>query len=314
MRSRGVGVVASDSIVASMGVVGSVDIVARWVVDRQDRVESDRNADCRSAVGARMVTGAMSPPRHVPLPPDSPMSPSTPAPCNHERRPGTTVCLRCRHEARIAGRRRALSVSLRVSAVVLAIASVGAIAGAGAGALQGRQLTAIHAAPRGSTPAAPHRESMADEAQSRSSARAPSDSTPEIAAPLAAAPSPNEPRVESPIVDEGRTELGDGLFAVREGRSVTVHFDVPQARTRRRDKFDRVVRATLPRIYGPVAQAVLDQIPEGDIIAAGRLPADLQDSGIRIPIGDSATIALFPELRDASGGPLVVGYRAEVGR
>ena len=116
------------------------------------------------------------------------------------------------------------------------------------------------------------------------------------------------------MVGEGRTELGDGLFAVRDGRSVTVHFDVPQARTRRRDKFDQVVRATLPRIYGPVAQTVLDQIPQGDIVAAGMLPADLEKSGIRISLGDSLAIALWPELRDARGGPLVVGYRAEVGR
>ena len=198
--------------------------------------------------------------------------------------------------------------------MVLALATVGAIASTGAEALLGRQLIAIHAAPRSTTPAAPQGKIAADEAQPHHASSAASDSTPEIAAPLAAAPSPNEPRVDVPIVDEGRTELGDGLFAVREGKSVTVHFDVSQARTRRRDKFDRVVRATLPRIYGPVAQAVLDQIPEGDIVAAGRLPADLQDSGIRIPLGDSATIALFPELRDARGGPLVVGYRAEVGR
>jgi hypothetical protein len=137
---------------------------------------------------------------------------------------------------------------------------------------------------------------------------------PEIAAPLAAAPSPTEPAANAPIVAEGRTELGDGLFAVREGKSVTVNFDVPQARTRRRDKFDRIVRATLPRIYGPAAQAMLEEIPQGEIVKVGTLPADLEKSGVRIPIGDGASIALWPELRDARGGPLVVGYRAEVAR
>lgn len=141
-----------------------------------------------------------------------------------------------------------------------------------------------------------------------------SDSVPDIAAPLAAAPSPNEPAVSAPILSEGRTELGDGLFAVRDGRSVTVHFDVPQARTRRRDKFDRIVRATLPRIYGPVAQAALDEVPTGQIVAVGALPADLEKSGLRLRLGDGAAIELWPELRDAQDGPLVVGYRAEVAR
>lgn len=207
-----------------------------------------------------------------------------------------------------------MRTSLRVSAVVLALATVGAIASSGAEALQGRQVVAARGTLSEPAPAAGRADSTASETRSQPASSATADSVPEIAAPLATAPSPTEPPVSAPIVAEGRTELGDGLFAVREGKSVTVHFDVPQARTRRRDKFDRIVRATLPRVYGPVAQAVLDEIPQGQIVAVGTLPADLERSGLRIPLGDSASIELWPELRDARGGPLVVGYRAEVGR
>jgi hypothetical protein len=192
---------------------------------------------------------------------------------------------------------------------------MGAIASSGAEALQGRQLFAMRTAQPGPEgPTKLHSEGTPSSASSGPSGAAEADSVPEIAAPLAAAPSPTEPAANAPIVAEGRTELGDGLFAVREGKSVTVNFDVPQARTRRRDKFDRIVRATLPRIYGPAAQAMLDEIPQGEIVKVGTLPADLEKSGVRIPLGDGASIALWPELRDARGGPLVVGYRAEVAR
>ncbi len=214
----------------------------------------------------------------------------------------------------MARRRLALSRSLRVSAVLLALAIAGAIASSGAEALQGRQLLSMR-----SDPAEPvHTSDSAsgttvDVSSGKLSSTTP-DSVPDIAAPLATAPSPNEHAVSAPIVDEGRTELGDGLYAVRAGRSVTVSFDVPQARTRRRDKFDRIVRATLPRIYGPVAQAALDGIPTGQLVAVGTLPADLEKSGVRLSLGDSASIELWPELRDAQGGPLVVGYRVEVAR
>ncbi|HET7551950.1 MAG TPA: hypothetical protein VFK04_11705 [Gemmatimonadaceae bacterium] len=207
-----------------------------------------------------------------------------------------------------------MSMSLRVSAVVLALATVGAIASGGAEALQGRQVVAVRGTQSEPVSSAEGTDSSAAKAPGQSTRAPAADSVPDIAAPLATAPSPNEPVVGAPIVAEGRTELGDGLFAVRDGRSVTVHFDVPQARTRRRDKFDRIVRATLPIVYGPTAQAVLDEIPQGQIVSVGTLPADLEKSGLRIPLGDSASIELWPELRDARGGPLVVGYRAELDR
>lgn len=200
---------------------------------------------------------------------------------------------------------------------MLGLATIGAVISSGAEALQGRQLAAMGGAEPTASPV-PEQEgstssgSLASTVEPAAEPAAAVDSSPEIPASLATAPSPNEPELSTPVLAEGRTELGDGLFAVREGNDVTVHFDVPQARTRRRDKFDRIVRATLPRVYGPEAQSVLDEIPQGQIVAVGTLPADLEKSGLRIPLGDSASIELWPELRDASGGPLVVGYRAKV--
>src|SRR3954468_11278326 len=62
---------------------------------------------------------------------ESPMSPSTPATCNHDRGRGTTVCLRCRHEqAQASARRRQRFLmqflGLASVAAVLAIAGVSA--------------------------------------------------------------------------------------------------------------------------------------------------------------------------------------------
>jgi len=207
-----------------------------------------------------------------------------------------------------------LRVSLRVAAAALVLAAAGAIALGGADVLRGRQLFAVRTAPSAAAPAATRAAQPSASVPQQHDSAPDADSVAQISAPLATAISPGEPPVRAPIVGEGRTELGDGLFAVRDGASVTVHFDVPQARTRRRDKFDRVVRATLPRVYGPAAQAVLDEIPQGQIVQAGTIPAELEKSGLRIPLGDSAAIELWPELRDAQGGPLVVGYRVAVAR
>ena len=43
--------------------------------------------------------------------------------CTHERRPGTTVCLRCRHAARAAARERFKRLMLRGSAVAIVVAT-----------------------------------------------------------------------------------------------------------------------------------------------------------------------------------------------
>ena len=242
----------------------------------------------------------------------TPMSPPTPTACRHEHRPGTTVCLRCRHEARLAGRAHKLRVAMRVGTALLALAVVGALGTVGVRSLQERQVIGLR---NGSL------DVQKPAVVPVLSRQLPTTQVPAVlvsssSAELSAAVLPSS-QVTPPgaiLVDEGRTDLGNGLFAVRRGTSVTVNFDVAQARTRRRDKFDRIVRATLPRIYGPIATSILDTIPTGSLVQAGTLPAQLVDTGLRFSLSEGWSLALWPETRPASDGPLVVAYRAELAR
>jgi len=114
------------------------------------------------------------------------------------------------------------------------------------------------------------------------------------------------------VIAEGRTELGDSVYAVREGREVTVHFDTYLTRTRRRDKFDRIVRETLPRIYGAPADSLLATVPVGQIAQGGDLLGELPRSGISFELADGSTLALWPRTREGRDGPLIVAYRATI--
>lgn len=128
---------------------------------------------------------------------------------------------------------------------------------------------------------------------------------PEEPKPAAAAPVKLEPRIA-----EGRRNLADSMFAVREGAEVTVHFDTETLRTRYDWKFERVVRSTLPIVFGPVVRAALDSIPEGHLASGGDLLTELTTRGIDLPISESQTLRLWPVTRPGQDGPLVVAYRA----
>ncbi|HUF25519.1 MAG TPA: hypothetical protein VMM18_00960 [Gemmatimonadaceae bacterium] len=117
-----------------------------------------------------------------------------------------------------------------------------------------------------------------------------------------------------PVIAEGRTEFGDSVFAVREGSNVTVHFDTYESRTRRRDKFDRIVRETLPRVYGAQADSVLAGIPAGELIPAADLVEEITTTGIRLSFTDGSTLQLWPRTRPGRDGPLVVAYFATIRR
>lgn len=117
------------------------------------------------------------------------------------------------------------------------------------------------------------------------------------------------PRIE-PRIAEGRRNLADSMFAVREGQEVTVHFDTEAWRTRYDWKFERVVRSTLPIVFGPVVRAALDSIPEGHFAAGGDLLTELPERGIDLQIGDGQTLRVYPVTRPGQDGPLVVAYRA----
>ena len=118
--------------------------------------------------------------------------------------------------------------------------------------------------------------------------------------------------VVAPVIGEGRSELRDSLFALRDGANVEVHFDRPMARTRRADKFERIVRATLPQVYGASADSILGRIREGEIAGAGDLLNDLPQRGLHWPVGNGMTMSLYPVTRPGQDGPLVVTYRVSV--
>lgn len=131
---------------------------------------------------------------------------------------------------------------------------------------------------------------------------------------VAQAPKPKADIPLAPLVAPGRTDVGNGLYIERAGETVTVHFDTPQTRTRRRDKFERVVRQTLPEIYGSAAEALLSAIPEGALVDPADLVTEIAERGVRLDAGDGWKVALWPETRPGQDGPLVVSYRVAVTR
>jgi hypothetical protein len=112
----------------------------------------------------------------------------------------------------------------------------------------------------------------------------------------------------APRIAEGRTELRDGLFAIRRGDSVVVHFDTPHARTRRPDKFERIVRATLAEVYGAPVESALAMLPEGEVARQGELLTELPARGVHLALPGGGRLALWPATRPGRDGPLVVTY------
>jgi hypothetical protein len=117
-----------------------------------------------------------------------------------------------------------------------------------------------------------------------------------------------------PIVPPGRTFLRDTMVADRMGDTVRVSFDLELSRTRRPDKFEGIVRSTLPQVFGPSADSALRALPWGAVARAGDLVTTLPERGFRIPVAGGRTIAVWPETREGRDGPLVVAYRAVASR
>jgi hypothetical protein len=112
----------------------------------------------------------------------------------------------------------------------------------------------------------------------------------------------------------GRTALRDTMTADREGDTVRVNFDLVLTRTRRPDKFEAIVRSTLPQVFGAAADSALQALPVGALAQAGDLTTTLREQGYRIPLPGGRTIAVWPETRAGRDGPLVVAYRAVASR
>jgi hypothetical protein len=202
--------------------------------------------------------------------------------CPHGLRPGTTVCLHCRQDARAAARQRRTQLVARFTLITLGVGLVVALIVGG--------IMAI--APNGTDP-------MADSPR----VIATTDSSGAPAAP--------QPRGVQPIIGEGRNDLVDSVYALREGQQVTVYFDTESLRTRFDWKFEAVVRTTLPLIFGPDARTALDSIPQGTWVRGGALLTELPQRGIPLAAGEER-LRIWPITRQGRDGPLVVAYRVRV--
>lgn len=257
------------------------------------------------------------------------MAPQPITPCPHELRPGTTVCLHCRRESQRRSRERRHRRLVRLGAIgaILVVAAIGVNAAftsfpGGLERLRGVLPSAERVAPdepadrvpasgrseRGGIRAATPREASAASLVATDSARGAGDVRP------AAAVTPDAAKPLQPILAQGRSELRDSLFAIRADSTVTVFFDRPLTRTRRRDKFERLVRATLPEIYGPAVDSVLAAIPPGGLAHGADLLTELPQRGVHVALADEWTLALYPETRPGVDGPLVIRYRTMVTR
>jgi hypothetical protein len=244
-------------------------------------------------------------------------------------------CLHCRHAERLANRERRQKLFIKASLSGLALAILATVVTTGSGAFQmggtslalsnlgGKPATKrVAAAPKqgGSTPVTLQgntRENAAPDAKQPPAQSAPAPAPPpeaEAPAPVMTAPATT---MQPPLllrVLEGRTELGDTVFATRTGDVVVVNFDTSPNRTRRADKFDRVVRQTLPMLYGPAADTVLRAIPDGKLAVSGDLFTDLPLNGIKLPLNGGWQLTIWPETRQGRDGPLIVAYRTTVSR
>jgi hypothetical protein len=242
------------------------------------------------------------------------LTPSKGSPvCMHELRPGTTVCVHCRHAARAVARERRQRFLLRAGAVATIAITLGAVGVLSAAALRARG--SLHKSER---PVVNAPLSTPDRAVV-------STPTPVVQNPPAlvqtAAAAPVTPRGETvahskapfaPVVPQGQSSLPDGPTAVRADSLVTVSFDMPMIRTRIAAKFEHLVRSTLPAVYGRSIDSVLSRIPEGGIARQGDLVSELPTRGVRIPVNNEWSIALYPETRPGQDGPLVIRYRVSV--
>ena len=239
-------------------------------------------------------------------------------PCDHELRPGITVCLRCQHAERAAKRAKQRQMMARSGAAVL---SVGVIAAVGITAATSLKSRGSSARPETlATAAATVVDTMPADVDSVLSP-SPAPVAREVAAagvlakPAANVPAP-KPSVTpttnslSLVVPVGRTTLRDTMVADRSGDTVRVSFDLLLSRTRRPDKFEAIVRSTLPQVFGSAADSALRALPYGSVARAGDLIETLPSSGFHIPLQNGRTIAVWPETRAGRDGPLVVAYRA----
>ena len=143
-------------------------------------------------------------------------------------------------------------------------------------------------------------------------AEGPSPSATESTPAVRAQP-PHSPRSGS-LLSQGRTTLADSIFAMRSGDSVIVNFDTKGNRTRRADKFEQMVRTTLPMVYGRQIAPMLDSVRQGSLFPSRDIVGDLTTEGLHLRLDNGTKIALWPQTRQSTNGPLVVAYLVIVER
>lgn len=224
--------------------------------------------------------------------------------CTHERRPGTTVCLHCRHAALLVARAKFKRLMFRGTAVALVFATFIAAGALSATAIRGKNRRDSQ------RPQLPDVQviSTADPVIASADGVPPAPAA--VAQQGAAKEAGGAPLV--PVLSTGETPLGHGVVATRGDSAVLLSFDTPENRTRVPEKFEQFVRTTLPAVYGPDARAILGRVPRGGIARQGSLLYELPLRGVRIAVNDAWNIRLFPETRPGQDGPLVVRYRVSV--
>lgn len=240
--------------------------------------------------------------------------------CPHEVRPGTAVCLHCRHAERLVARERRKRFMLRSSAASIVVATLGAGGALGATAIRGRSPVSFERAHAAQQSPSQPRASDANAAAQTINANAPAPKPTITNASLSsgnvaiATSTPKAPTRApfTPALPQGRSELADGITATRTDSVVVLSFDTKLARTRRPDKFEQFVRTTLPSIYGTAVDSVLRKIPVGALAGQGDLMTELPARGMRIPASSGWTITVYPTTRPGQDGPLVVQYRVSV--
>lgn len=234
--------------------------------------------------------------------PTSTPIPSDFAACPHERGPGIAVCLRCRADShrKAAELRRTIATRTGIGIVV----AFGAVM-LGTGAIGTRQPSSATPSGAARTDSSRTESFAVTQAGAAEPGKGAGATKPSVAA-VAGAPALR--------VTAGRTDLTDGMYVERSGDSVAVHFDTPVYRTRRRDKFEHVVRATLGEVYGPTADSALAAVPAGALATGGDLLTELPARGITLPARDGWALTLWPSTRPGQDGPLVVSYRVTLAR
>jgi hypothetical protein len=238
--------------------------------------------------------------------PSRSMSPSSPISCTHDRGPGTTVCLRCRHDQWRSAQRRRQKMLMQL----LALGAVGGLLGV-AGVSAASTLRDRHDAvteTSGGTVgaeakhAAETKRAVVPVSKPAEPAVVQASSTP------APAPAASHSVKRGFAIVEGRTSLTDSIYAMRSGDSVIVNFDAQGYRTRRPDKLERSLRLTLPLVYGRSVTQSFDTVKAGELVTSKDVIGELATTGMKIALDNGTIVHLRVLTRTGRDGPLAVGY------